>query len=195
LTAAEREVAMFILKGLSTADIAAARGTAPTRRPAAALRPAALRRRRPGGLLLLVALAAAPGCASRGPSFEGDDSLIPGGILITREQIVRSRARNGLEALERARTHLMIEWPRDGGEPRITHRGRDSLVDDGNILVILDGQPMQFPAATLWNLDAGHIAYMKVLSSREATPHYGLRAGNGAVYVRTRAAPGADATP
>ncbi|MEJ2540094.1 MAG: TonB-dependent receptor plug domain-containing protein [Gemmatimonadota bacterium] len=135
----------------------------------------------------LLALLVLSACATRPTGYDPDDSMIPGGIMITRQQIERSRANDALEALERARTHLSIQWKRQGDPPSITHRGVDSLVRDGDVLVVVDGAPTLEAARVLRNIAAEHIAFMKVLSSREGTPRYGLLAGNGVVYVRTLA--------
>jgi hypothetical protein len=136
-----------------------------------------------GWCLALLVLASA--CATRPAEYDPDDSQIPGGVMITRDQIERSRAANALEALERARTHLAIQWTRQGSPPSITYRGRDSLVQDGDVLVVVDGTPTTEAARVLQNIDAQHIAFMKVLTAREGTPRYGMMAGNGVVYVRT----------
>lgn len=135
--------------------------------------------------ILCVALALTSGCTTRPMGYDPDDSQIPGGVMITRDQIQRSRAVNALEALERARTHLDIRWTRQGAPPSITYRGRDSLVQDGDILVVVDGTPTIEAARVLQDIDAQHIEFMKVLTAREATPRYGMLAGNGVVYVRT----------
>ena len=135
----------------------------------------------------LVGLSLVVGCTPRAAGYDPDDSLVPGGVMITREQIQRSRANTALEALERAHTHLVIQRTRQGGGGQITHRGRDSIVQDGDVLVVVDGTPTMEAARVLHNIDAQHIAFMKVLSAREGTPRYGMLAGNGVVYVRTLA--------
>ena len=76
-------------------------------------------------------------------------SLVSGGVMITRDQIERSRAANAFEALERARTHLVIQWTRQGTPPSITYRGRNSLVQDGDVLVVVDGTPTMEAARVL----------------------------------------------
>jgi len=130
--------------------------------------------------------AVATGCQTTPSRPAADDSQMPGGTMISRTQIERSGARDAYEALIRARTHLVIEEPRGSNEARIRHRGRDSLVDSGQVLVILDGTPTTLGAvAALREIPANQILYMKVLSAREATPRYGMLAGNGAIYVRT----------
>lgn len=134
---------------------------------------------------LVVGLLIVGGCTPRASEYDPDDSLVPGGVMITKEQIERSRANTALEALERARTHLVIQRTRQGTGAQITHRGRDSIVQDGDVLVVVDGAPTMEAARVLNNIDAQHIAFMKVLSAREATPRYGMLAGNGVVYVRT----------
>lgn len=142
-------------------------------------------RTRLASVLLLAALAAG-GCRTTPSRPPADDSLIPGGVLISRAQIDRSGARDAYEALIRARTHLIIEEPRGNNPARIFHRGRDSLTDSGQVLVILDGTPTTMDAvAALRDIPANQVLYMKVLTAREATPRYGMLAGNGAVYVRT----------
>lgn len=137
------------------------------------------------GALWLALLVLASACTTRPSGYDPDDSQIPGGVMITRDQIERSRAANALEALERARTHLVIRWTRQGEPPSISYRGRDSLVQDGDVLVVVDGTPTTEAARVLRNIDAQHIAFMKVLTAREGTPRYGMLAGNGVVYVRT----------
>ena len=134
---------------------------------------------------LLVVLLILGGCSPRPAGYDPDDSLVPGGVMITRQQIERSRANTALEALERAHTHLVIQRTGQGGGGQITHRGRDSIAQDGDVLVVVDGTPTMEAARVLHNIDAQHIAFMKVLSAREGTPRYGMLAGNGVVYVRT----------
>ncbi len=133
----------------------------------------------------LIGLLIVGGCTPQAAEYDPDDSLIPGGVMITRGQIERSRANTALEALERARTHLVISRTRQGAGVQITHRGRDSIVQDGDVLVVIDGAPTREAARVLNNIDAQHIAFIKVLSAREGTPRYGMLAGNGVVYVRT----------
>lgn len=143
----------------------------------------------PGRLLPgLLLLATVGGCATVPQKPSEDDSGIPGGVFISRQQIAESGARDGLEALERARTHLMIQRTRAGSPPRILHRGVDSISNDGWILVVVDDAPSTAdPGTTLQQIDADHIAFMKVLTAREATPRYGVMAGNGVIFVRTTA--------
>jgi hypothetical protein len=136
---------------------------------------------------LLVGLLIVSGCTTRAAGYDPDDSLVPGGVMITRNQIERSRANTALEALERAHTHLVIQRTGRDGQGQITHRGRDSVAHDGDVLVVVDGTPTMEAARVLHNIDAQHVAFMKVLSAREGTPRYGMLAGNGVVYVRTLA--------
>jgi hypothetical protein len=147
-------------------------------------------RRRPLVLVaaLVCTLVAVPACTGATGGRGTDDSEIPGGMMITREQIQASNARHALEALERARTHLVLSGSgRDGGRGGIVHRGVDSMVRDGQVLIVINGAPVRGAADILIDIPAEAIAYIKVVSAREATPRYGTMAGNGMIYVRTTA--------
>lgn len=137
---------------------------------------------------LLSVLVAATACASGQGTAEGrSDGNPSGGVMISADMIARSKATNALEALERARTHLTVQQTRDGSPVRIYHRGIDSLVNDPQVLVVIDGTPVSSPIARLRSIPAESIAYIQLLSGREATPQYGTLAGNGVIYVRTQA--------
>ena len=49
------------------------------------------------------------------------------GLIITREDIEKSGAKDGWEALRRGATHLNFQYARDGSPARVTHRGVDSF--------------------------------------------------------------------
>lgn len=129
------------------------------------------------------------GCATLRSDPLEDDSEIRGGVMISAHDIANSRARNAFEAIERARTHLLVQETQgtSGTDVRLIHRGIDSLVSDPQIMVVVDGTPVSAPIERLRSIPAESIAYIKVLSGREATPRFGTLAGNGLILVRTRA--------
>jgi outer membrane cobalamin receptor len=111
----------------------------------------------------------------------------PEGQIITREDIVRTRATNALEAIERGGTHLLFQRSSPGQPIRISHRGADSIVLGNQVLVVVDGNRVNYPERMLRNIPAGSIVYIQVLSGRQASTRWGSEAANGVIVVRTSA--------
>lgn len=131
---------------------------------------------------LIFASACAGARAGQRPS-----EVDPGGTVITREEIRSMGVHNALEALERAKTSLVIQRTRNGSPVRIYHRGVDSLMLRSDIQVVVDGAMVQDGILALENIPASTILFIQVLSGREAAMKYGSSAGNGVVTVRTGA--------
>jgi outer membrane cobalamin receptor len=110
------------------------------------------------------------------------------GPIITREEIARSGATNGWEALRLASTHLNFQYTREGSPVRVTHRGVDSFIIDPQVLLVVDGVQMQSLEA-LENIPATNIEYIQILAARVGVVKYGTNAGNGVVVVKTGVPP------
>jgi outer membrane cobalamin receptor len=106
------------------------------------------------------------------------------GQIITREDIERSGAQDGWEALRWGATHLNFQYTREGSPIRVTHRGVDSFYIDPQVLLIVDGAQMQSLSA-LENIPAKSIEYIQILAARVGVVKYGTSAGNGVVVVKT----------
>ncbi len=110
------------------------------------------------------------------------------GQIITRQDIERSGARDGWEALRRGATHLNFQYTREGSPTRVTHRGVNSFFIDPQILLIVDGAQMQSLSA-LESIPANSIEYIQILVARVGVVKYGTNAGNGVVVVKTGVPP------
>jgi outer membrane cobalamin receptor len=126
------------------------------------------------------------GCATAkaGPPPDG---LEPGGTVIDRDQIEGMNVRTALEVVERSRSHLLIQRQKHGETPRITHRGRDSLLLAGDVQVVIDGSMVNHGLRALENLMATSVEWIQILSGREAVLRYGSAGGNGVIVVKTTA--------
>ena len=109
--------------------------------------------------------------------------------LITREDIVRSGATDAFEALRLANTHISLSEARGQmtltRDVQATSRGRSSLVLSAQMLLVVD-DVQRLSVAALHDIPADNVAWIRVLTSLEATPLYGTEGGNGAIVVRTR---------
>lgn len=109
--------------------------------------------------------------------------------LITREDIVRSGARDAFEALRLANTHILLSESRGqmtlAREVQATSRGRSSFVLSAQMLLVVD-DVQRLDVSALHEIPADNILWIRVLTSLEATPLYGTEGGNGAIVVRTR---------
>ena len=141
-------------------------------------------RRRTLMLVAAAALAAAlgQGCAmkaSRVTDAPADESR-----LITRAEIERSGAADGLEALRRAGSYLSV-GERRSGDIRASSRGRSSFLISPQIMLVVDEVVMN-DLSSLRDIRADRIEWIRIMSGREATPLYGTPAANGVLVVRTR---------
>jgi hypothetical protein len=133
------------------------------------------------------ALLALTACASGHRSVDPKPRRDPN--LITREDIVRSGATDAFEALRLASTHISLSEAR--GQMTLTHevqatsRGRSSLLLSAQMLLVVD-DVQRLDVTALREIPADNIAWIRVLTSLEATPIYGTEGGNGAIVVRTR---------
>jgi hypothetical protein len=132
--------------------------------------------------MALMSLACASGSAPSRPA-----GAEPGGHIVTREQIAGMNVRNALEVVIRSATHLQIQRTREGSPPRIRHRGVDSLILDPQVLLVIDGSPVSSVTSHLEGIPSESVAFIQILSGREAAVKYGAAAGNGAILVATTA--------
>ncbi len=137
------------------------------------------------GSLLAATLLAACAPARVGDAMAPNDA---DGIIITREQIEKSGARDGWEALRRAATHLKFQYTRQGTDVKVTHRGVDSFLLDPQVLLVLDGAHVQ-GLSILETILARNIDYIQVLPGRVGVVRYGTSAGHGVVVVKTGVPP------
>lgn len=137
---------------------------------------------RPSAMVVLTPLVAGMiACASSGavrqvPSRQ-DASLI------TQNEIMRSGATDAWDALHRAGSFLNLTERR--GQIAATFRGRASLLANPEVLVVID-DVMMLDLASLREVQAERIAWIRVLSGAEGTTLYGTAGGNGVIVVRTR---------
>jgi outer membrane cobalamin receptor len=143
-----------------------------------------------GGLRAALALLAATSVTACATGRVADHA-VPSerdGPIITREEIERSGARDGWEALRLSATHLNFQYTREGSDARVTHRGVQSFLIDPQVLLIVDGTHMQ-SLSVLETIPARDIDYIQILSARVGVVRYGTSAGNGAVVVKTGVPP------
>ena len=138
-----------------------------------------------GLLVALSACASGPGGASGGGAMSDQTRQMAKSErndpnFITREEIAKSQASNGWEALRRNARHLVLTEARGSVDGRVgvQHRGPDSLI------LIIDGVPTT-PMARLRQMPASMIESIQILSARNAFLLYGSVAGGGAIVVKT----------
>ena len=144
-------------------------------------------------VVAMVSVLTQEGCAST-RSAGGQEPRPHDRGLISREDIRRTGATNGWDALKSAGTFLSLGegGSRRGGDVRATSRGRTSFLLSPQLLLVVDNTLMM-DLAYLKELRAENIAWIRVLGSVEGTMLYGAYGGNGAVVVRTMV-PDDDAT-
>ncbi len=106
--------------------------------------------------------------------------------FITREEIAKSQASNGWEALRRNARHLILTEQRGplDGRVGVQHRGPDSLFTNDSLVLIIDGI-LTTRMARLREIPASMIESIQILSARNAVLLYGSDAGGGAIVVKT----------
>jgi outer membrane cobalamin receptor len=134
-------------------------------------------------LSLVVSLAFA-GCAGM-QAGERPDGAVPGAEVITREEIQKTGARDAFEALQRSSRKLLVQDTGFGNRPRVTSRGVGSFILSPDVAIVVDGIRLADGVTALRGLPANDIAFMQVLTARQATPRMGATGGNGAVLVTT----------
>lgn len=141
------------------------------------------------GLALLSLTVLVVGCSVRAAEPEPGEleDLVPGGRVITREDIARIRAHNAWEAIERSATHLVIDHARDGTPARVSYRGVDSLLSSREILLVVDGNKVKNVEEELRAITAESILYIQILTGREASQRWGSESGNGVIVIKTSA--------
>ena len=109
--------------------------------------------------------------------------------LITRDDIVRSGARDAFEALRLAHTNISLSEARGqmtlARQISATSRGRSSFSLSPQMLLVVDGAS-RLELSSLREIPADNVAWIRVMTAMEATPLYGTEGGNGAIVVRTR---------
>lgn len=144
------------------------------------------------GLLIVIS-----GCASGSGGASGGGTLLDQSRqraksqrddpnFITREEIVKSQARNGWEALRRNARHLVLTEARGAleGQVGVQHRGPDSLFADDRLVLIIDGV-LTTRMSRLREMPASMIESIEILVARKAILLYGIDAGGGAIVVKT----------
>ena len=110
----------------------------------------------------------------------------PEGKIITAEQIRRSGARNGWEALKRNGTHLSMRENYRGDPSRLNYRGHNSILLSSTPVLYVDGaQIAEF--GYLRDVPAEIILRIRVFSGVAGTKYFGTGGGNGVILVETGA--------
>jgi hypothetical protein len=132
-------------------------------------------------------VASAWGCATHHSGDQRAPRRDPN--LITQEDIVRSGANDAFEALRLAHTNISLSESRGqftlAHQVQATSRGRSSFELSPQMLLVVD-EVQRLDVSALHEIPAANIAWIRVMSSMEATPLYGTEGGNGAIVVRTR---------
>jgi hypothetical protein len=132
-------------------------------------------------------IASALGCVSHHSGDQRPPRRDPN--LITHEDIVRSGANDAFEALRLAHTNISLSESRGqftlARSVQATSRGRSSFVLSPQMLLVVD-EVQRLDVSALHEIPAANVAWIRVMSSLEATPLYGTEGGNGAIVVRTR---------
>lgn len=131
---------------------------------------------------LLLASLSLPGCATL-PEPEETEPAVAGQV-VTREEIVRSRART-LWDVFRCCTDLRLSEGRDGRATAVSHRGSNSMFLSDTPLTFLDGTRVG-DIATLATLPAEDLELVRVYSASEAAGRFGFGADNGVIEIVTR---------
>jgi outer membrane cobalamin receptor len=134
----------------------------------------------------LAACASLPPAGERGPRA-APLGTVPGGHIISQEDILRSGALDAFEAIERGGSHLLIRDPGAGKNASIIHRGADSFLLGSEVLLVVDGSRVSQPQRMLRSIPASSIVFIQILSGREASVQWGSEAGNGVILVKTSA--------
>ena len=128
------------------------------------------------------------GCATA-PLGSGARPPVRDGLLLTREEIARTGAKNAWEAIRLGATHLNIQFPREGSRARVTQRGVDSFVISPEVLLVVDGTHMA-GLSHLEDIRVENIDYIQILTAATGAVRYGTEAGNGVIVVKTNPPPG-----
>ena len=143
---------------------------------------------RPQHIATILTLFLTAGCATA-PSGSGSRPAERDGMLLTREEIARTGAKNAWDAIRLGATHLNIQFPREGSPARVTQRGVDSFIISPEVLLVVDGTHMA-SLSYLQDIRVENIDYIQILTASQAAVRYGTAAGNGVIFVKTNPPPG-----
>lgn len=138
-----------------------------------------------GSIALLSVLLAGVACG--GSSQKTDRPPAPVGRVVTADQIAKSGAKSGWDAVRFTVRGISAKQSPDGRPVRIERRGNSSLYLDDRVQVFVDGLRI-FEFQVLDDMPASDIARIEVLSGIDATTHYGTNAADGVILVYTRLA-------
>lgn len=128
---------------------------------------------------------AASGCAGISAG-KGIGRAAPEGKTISAEQIRRSGARTGWEALKRTGTHLSMREDARGEPSRLNYRGHNSIQLSSTPLLYVDGAQMA-SFTYLRDIPARVISRIRIYSGVSGTKYFGTGGGNGVILVETAA--------
>lgn len=117
----------------------------------------------------------------------GTHPATQGGSIITQEEIARSGAHDAFQAIERGGTYLNIVAAGGDRPARISRRGATSIAMSNAVLLVIDGTPVHHTEQVLRSIPATSIAYIHILSGRDASVRWGSQAANGVVVIATSA--------
>lgn len=132
-----------------------------------------------------IAVLSLEGCA--GMTVGSGIGSVGEGKIITAEQIRRSGAINGWEALKRNGTHLSMHENIRGEPSRLSYRGQNSIVLSSTPVLYVDGAQMA-EFTYLRDVPAKIIRRIRILSGVSGTKYFGTGGGNGVILVETSAA-------
>lgn len=111
----------------------------------------------------------------------------PQGRVVTAEQIAKSGAKSGWDAVRFTVRSLSMRETPDGRPVRIERRGNSSLYLDDRVQVFVDGLRI-FEFRVLDDMPASDIDRIQVLSGLDATTRYGTNVADGVILIHTRLA-------
>jgi outer membrane cobalamin receptor len=136
-----------------------------------------------GNVVVLIVYLAVVGCG--GSAQRGGQPTAPARRVVTADQIAKSGAKSGWDALRFTMRSISMKETRDGRPARIERRGNSSIYLDDQVQVFLDGLRI-FAYEVLDDMPASDIDRIEVLSGVDATTRYGTNAADGVIVIYTR---------
>jgi outer membrane cobalamin receptor len=136
-----------------------------------------------GNVVVLIVYLAVVGCG--GSAQRASQPTGPARRVVTADQIAKSGAKSGWDALRFTMRSISMKETRDGRPARIERRGNSSLYLDDQVQVFLDGLRI-FAYEVLDDMPASDIERIEVLSGVDATTRYGTNAADGVIVIYTR---------